>query len=281
MKDRTPEQLKGQIRSFAEKRKLQPQEVLQMFFLERVLERLSKSEYKDNFILKGGLLISSIIGILERTTMDMDTTVTGINMEANEIERIIREILVMDVGDGIVFEFEKLEPIRNDDDYNNFRTFFVAHYGKIANKMKVDITTGDEITPGVIRYSYETILDDDKIDIMAYNMETIMAEKFETVIRRNIGTSRARDFYDLYMFYNLYRGSINFEILKIAVERTAQKRGSTKIISDWKEIIEDMRGDAALDNLWINYCKNNKYAAGISYENVVETTSQIAEILKL
>ena len=116
---------------------------------------------------------------------------------------------------------------------------------------------------------------------MAYNMETIMAEKFETVIRRNIGTSRARDFYDLYMFYNLYRGSINFEILKIAVERTAQKRGSTKIISDWKEIIEDMRGDAALDNLWINYCKNNKYAAGISYENVVETTSQIAEILKL
>ena len=281
MKDRTPEQLKGQIRSFAEKRKLQPQEVLQMFFLERVLERLSKSEYKDNFILKGGLLISSIIGILERTTMDMDTTVTGINMEANEIERIIREILVMDVGDGIVFEFEKLEPIRNDDDYNNFRVFFVAHYGKIANKMKVDITTGDEITPGVIRYSYETILDDDKIDIMAYNMETIMAEKFETVIRRNIGTSRARDFYDLYMFYNLYRGSINFEILKIAVERTAQKRGSTKIISDWKEIIEDMRGDAALDNLWINYCKNNKYAAGISYENVVETTSQIAEILKL
>ena len=281
MKDRTPEQLKGQIRSFAEKRKLQPQEVLQMFFFERVLERLSKSEYKDNFILKGGLLISSIIGILERTTMDMDTTVTGINMEANEIERIIREILVMDVGDGIVFEFEKLEPIRNDDDYNNFRAFFVAHYGKIANKMKVDITTGDEITPGVIRYSYETILDDDKIDIMAYNMETIMAEKFETVIRRNIGTSRARDFYDLYMFYNLYRGSINFEILKIAVERTAQKRGSTKIISDWKEIIEDMRGDAALDNLWINYCKNNKYAAGISYENVVETTSQIAEILKL
>lgn len=281
MKDRTPEQLKGQIRSFAEKRKLQPQEVLQMFFLERVLERLSKSEYKDNFILKGGLLISSIIGILERTTMDMDTTVTGINMEANEIERIIREILVMDVGDGIVFEFEKLESIRNDDDYNNFRAFFVAHYGKIANKMKVDITTGDEITPGVIRYSYETILDDDKIDIMAYNMETIMAEKFETVIRRNIGTSRARDFYDLYMFYNLYRGSINFEILKTAVERTAQKRGSTKIISDWKEIIEDMRGDAALDNLWINYCKNNKYAAGISYENVVETTSQIAEILKL
>jgi predicted nucleotidyltransferase component of viral defense system len=120
-----------------------------MFLLERVLERLSKSQYKNNFILKGGLLISSMIGIVERTTMDMDTTVIGVNMEEHEIKRIIREILLIDVGDGIEFEFEKLEPIREDDDYNNFRAYFIAHYGKIANKMKIDITTGDEITPEV------------------------------------------------------------------------------------------------------------------------------------
>ena len=175
MKERTPEQLKGQIRSFAGKRNLQSQEVLQMFLLERVLDRLSKSKYKDNFILKGGLLISSMIGIAERTTMDMDTTVTGINMEETEIEKIIREILLIDVGDGIEFTFEKLEPIREDDDYNNFRAYFVAHYGKIANKMKIDITTGDEITLGAIRYSYKTILDDDEIEVMAYNTETIIA----------------------------------------------------------------------------------------------------------
>lgn len=171
MKERTPEQLKGQIRSFAGKRNLQSQEVLQMFLLERVLDRLSKSKYKDNFILKGGLLISSMIGIAERTTMDMDTTVTGINMEETEIEKIIREILLIDVGDGIEFTFEKLEPIREDDDYNNFRAYFVAHYGKIANKMKIDITTGDAITPGAIRYSYKTILDDE-VGVMAYNTET-------------------------------------------------------------------------------------------------------------
>ena len=124
MKERTPEQLKGQIRSFAGKRNLQSQEVLQMFLLERVLDRLSKSKYKDNFILKGGLLISSMIGIAERTTMDMDTTVTGINMEETEIEKIIREILLIDVGDRIEFKFEKLEPIREDSDYNNFRVYF-------------------------------------------------------------------------------------------------------------------------------------------------------------
>lgn len=279
MKERTPEQLKGQIRSFAGKRNLQSQEVLQMFLLERVLDRLSKSKYKDNFILKGGLLISSMIGIAERTTMDMDTTVTGINMEETEIEKIIREILLIDVGDRIEFTFEKLEHIREEGDYNNFRVYFVAHYGKIANKMKIDITTGDEITPGAIRYSYKTILDDDEIGVMAYNTETIIAEKYETIIRRNIGTSRARDFYDLHVFYNLYKDSINLEILKLAVTRTAKKRESLDTMSEWEEIIEDMKVDTALKELWKNYCENNTYASEVSFKNVMETTLHIAEML--
>ena len=281
MKGRTPEQLKGQIRSFAGKRNLQSQEVLQMFLLERVLDRLSKSRYKDNFILKGGLLISSMVGINERTTMDIDTTVTGINMEEDEIEKTIREILKIDVGDGIEFIFDKLEPIREDDDYNNFRANFIAHYGKIANKMKIDITTGDEITPGAVEYSYRTILDNDEINVMAYNTETIIAEKYETIMRRNIGTSRARDFYDLYMFYNLYKDSINVEILKLAVTRTAKKRDSLETMSGWAEIIDDMKKDIALKELWKNYCKNNIYASEVSYDEVMETTLRIANLLKL
>lgn len=280
MKERTPEQLKGQIRSFAEKRKLQPQEVLQMFLIERFLERLAKSSYKNNFILKGGFLISSMIGISERTTMDMDTTVTGINMEEDELERVIREILLIDVGDGIKFEFEKFEIIREKDDYNNFRAFLVAHYGKIVNKVKVDITTGDEITPGAVRYSYKTILDDDEINIKAYNIETIIAEKYETIIRRNIGTSRARDFYDLYMFYHMYKESIHPEMLKLAVTRTAKKRESLQTMLEWKEIIEDMREDTALKVLWNNYCVNNTYAEEASYEDVMEILLRIAELLE-
>lgn len=280
MKERTPEQLKGQIRSFAEKRKLQPQEVLQMFLIERFLERLAKSSYKNNFILKGGFLISSMIGISERTTMDMDTMVTGINMEEDELERVIREILLIDVGDGIKFEFEKFEIIREKDDYNNFRAFLVAHYGKIANKVKVDITTGDEITPGAVRYSYKTILDDDEINIKAYNIETIIAEKYETIIRRNIGTSRARDFYDLYMFYHMYKESIHPEMLKLAVTRTAKKRESLQTMLEWKEIIEDMREDTALKVLWNNYCVNNTYAEEASYEDVMEILLRIAELLE-
>lgn len=281
MIERTPEQLKGQIRSFASKRNLQPQEVLQMFLLERILERLSKSEYKNNFILKGGLLISSMIGITERTTMDMDTTVTGINMDEKQIEKVIREILMTDVNDGIKFEFEKLEPICEDDDYNNFRAHFIAHYGKIANKMKIDITTGDEITPEAIQYSYRTILDNDEINVMAYNMETIIAEKYETIIRRNIGTSRARDFYDLYMFFNVYQEAISYEILKLAVSRTAKRRNSLQTMSEWVEIIEDMEEDSELKILWKNYCDSNTYASGISFEMIMSTILKIAERLKI
>lgn len=279
MKNRTPEQLKGQIRSFAEKRNLQSQEVLQIFFLERILERFSKSNYKYNFVLKGGLLISSMIGIAERTTMDMDTTVTGINMEEEEIEKIIRQILQIDVGDGIKFTFEKLKPIREIDDYNNFRAYVVARYGKIANEMKIDITTGDEITPGAICYSYRTILDDDEISIMAYNPETIIAEKYETIIRRNIGTSRARDFYDLHMFYNLYKDSIDTETLKLAVSKTAKKRNSLETMSEWKEIIEEMKVDSSLWSLWENYCENNVYASGVGFETVIDTTLMVAKMI--
>lgn len=279
MKTRTPEQLKGQIRSFAGKRHLQSQEVLQMFLLERVLERLSKSPYKDNFILKGGMLISSMIGIAERTTMDMDTTVTGIDMNESEIDRIIQEILAIDIGDGIVFEYDRIEPIREDDDYNNFRAYFIARFGKIANKMKVDITTGDKITPGAIRYLYRTILDHDEISVMAYNMETIVAEKYETIIRRNIGTTRARDFYDLYMFFHLYKERIDSDVLKIAVTRTSKKRESLDAMAEWREIIEDMREDPALQTLWKNYCHNNAYALDVKFEDVMAVTYQIAEML--
>lgn len=178
---KTPEQLKGAIRNIAKEKDLHAQEVLQIFMFERILERLSLSPYKKNFVLKGGLLISSMIGISERTTMDMDTTVRGIDMDEENIEKIVKEIFDIDTGDGITFRFEKIEPIREDDDYNNFRVHFVAEYGKIKNKMKIDITTGDEITPAAIEYSFHTMFDEKDIDVYAYTLETILAEKYESI----------------------------------------------------------------------------------------------------
>ena len=281
MKERTPEQLKGQIRSFAAKRNLQPQEVLQMFLFERVLERLAKSSYKDNFVLKGGLLISSMFGVEGRTTMDMDTTVTGIDMKEDEIQKIITEILSIDVGDGIEFKFTKIEPIREDDDYNNFRAYFVAHYGKIANEMKLDITTGDVITPRAIDYSYKTILDEDEIEIKAYNRETIIAEKYETIIRRNIGTTRARDFYDLYMFYNLYQDIIDYDMLKTAVKRTAEKRGSEGELADWISICDEMMQDSSLESLWENYRINNAFSSVTTFVDVMNAVKEVGRRISI
>ena len=281
MKERTPDQLKGQIRSFAAKRNLQPQEVLQMFLFERVLERLAKSSYKDNFVLKGGLLISSMFGVEGRTTMDMDTTVTGIDMKEDEIQKIITEILSIDVGDGIEFKFTKIEPIREDDDYNNFRAYFVAHYGKIANEMKLDITTGDVITPRAIDYSYKTILDEDEIEIKAYNRETIIAEKYETIIRRNIGTTRARDFYDLYMFFNLYQDVIDYNVLKTAVARTSKKRGSEEELAEWMDICDEMSQDSSLKSLWGNYRNNNSYSAATSFEDVMKAVREVGRKISI
>ncbi|MCM1509007.1 MAG: nucleotidyl transferase AbiEii/AbiGii toxin family protein, partial [Ruminococcus flavefaciens] len=250
---KSPEQLKGAIRNMAEEKHLRPQEVLQMFLFERILERLAASSFSDNFILKGGLLISSMIGISERTTMDMDTTVKGIQMEEDEIVEVIKAIISTDVGDDISFEFESIEAIREDDAYNNFRAHLRAKYGKIDSPMKIDITTGDIITPAAIKYDFPLVFEEKTVPVMAYTLETVLAEKYETIIRRNIGTTRARDFYDLHTLYRSYMENIRVDVLRLAVMHTAKKRDSVEDIKDWRDILNDIREESQLYLLWDKY----------------------------
>lgn len=273
---KTPEQLKGAIRNIAAKKNLRPQEVLQMFLFERVLERLANSNYRNNFILKGGLLISSMLGISERTTIDMDTTVRGISMEEEEIVSVVKEILSVDVDDGIKFMLKTIEPIREDDAYNNFRVHLTAQYGKINAPMKIDITTGDTITPAAVQYSYPLSFEERSIPILAYTLETVLAEKYETIIRRNIGTTRARDFYDLHMLYQYHKDEIRMDILKTAVLHTARKRGSLEEINDWKEVLHDIREEPILNQLWKNYTSENSYASKLAFSEVLDTVDEIA-----
>lgn len=273
---KTPEQLKGAIRNIAAKKNLRPQEVLQMFLFERVLERLANSNYRNNFILKGCLLISSMLGISERTTMDMDTTVRGISMEEEEIVSVVKEILSVDVDDGIKFMLKTIEPIREDDAYNNFRVHLTAQYGKINAPMKIDITTGDTITPAAVQYSYPLSFEERSIPILAYTLETVLAEKYETIIRRNIGTTRARDFYDLHMLYQYHKDEIRMDILKTAVLHTARKRGSLEEINDWKEVLHDIREEPILNQLWKNYTSENSYASKLAFSEVLDTVDEIA-----
>lgn len=278
---KTPEQLKGSIRSMAEKKNLRAQEVLQMFFFERILERLAASKYRDNFILKGGLLISSMIGIQERTTMDMDTTVRGLPMEEDKIVAILKEILAIDVDDGIKFLWQSIEPIRDEDAYNNFRIHLKAQYGKISSPMKIDVTTGDAITPAAVQYDYPLLFEDRSVPVMAYTLETVLAEKYETVIRRNIGTTRARDFYDLYTLYRSRKDEIRPEVLKSALLHTAKKRNSMEDMQEWRDILRDIREEPPLYRLWENYTTENKYVGTLAFHEVLDAVDEIAALLDL
>lgn len=274
---KTPEQLKGAIRNLAKKKGIHAQEVLQIFMFERIIERLSVSPYKDRFILKGGLLISAILGVAERTTMDMDTTVKGLPMDEQSIRKAIREILDQPVDDGIGFQLLDLTPIREDDEYENFRASIQATYGKMKIPMKIDITTGDEITPKEIQFSYPFLFDDRRVMVKAYTQETILAEKYETIIRRNVGNTRARDFYDLHLLYRLYRENADWNLLKQAVLATAKKRDSSSVLQDTKRILLALEESTVLRDLWKRYQAQNLYAREITYPAIMETVKEFTE----
>ncbi|WP_294561758.1 nucleotidyl transferase AbiEii/AbiGii toxin family protein [uncultured Traorella sp.] len=268
---RTPEQLKGIIRNLAKEKGIHAQEILQIYMFERIIERLSVSPYKDNFILKGGLLISAILGIEERTTMDMDTTIKGLLMKKENIKNIINEILNKEVNDGIEFQLIDVSPIREEDKYENFRVSIQAVYGKMKIPMKIDITTGDVITPQEVQFLYPLLLEDRHIKIKAYTQETIMAEKFETIMSRNVGNTRTRDFYDLHLLYHLYHKNANWNILKEAVFATADRRGSLSILNNIEQILVALNESDYLKDSWKRYQSQNLYARNISYSDIMKT----------
>ena len=273
---KTPEQLKGAIHKLAKEKGIRAQEILQIFMFERIIERLSVSLYKDRFILKGGLLISAILGVAERTTMDMDTTVKGLPMDEQSIRKAIIEILDQSVDDGIEFQLLDLTPIREDDEYENFRASIQATYGKMKIPMKIDITTGDEITPKEVKFFYPFLFDDRRVMVKAYTQETILAEKYETIIRRNVGNTRARDFYDLHLLYRLYRENADWNLLKQAVFATAKKRDSLSVLQDTKRILLALEESTVLQDLWKRYQAQNLYGYSITEKIPVATSSGIS-----
>ena len=272
--------LKAIINNIAKENKVSAQSVLQTYMLERLLERISISKYKDNFILKGGMLISAMLGIDSRTTMDMDTTIKGFKLTEENITNIINEICNIKIDDGITFEVQKIELIREDDDYGGYRITFKANYMEsMPVIMKIDITTGDKITYKEIKYSFNLMLEDRKIQIWSYNLETVIAEKFESIIKRGILGTRIRDFYDIYMLLKTQTNNINFNTLKDAVYYTAEHRNTTNIIKDWFKIIEQLNNSDIMKKQWERYKKDNFYAKEIKYEELIESLKQVGKIL--
>jgi len=273
----TPEQLKSRIRNYAKEKHIHAQEVLQSYMFERFLERLSKSKYKSNFVIKGGLLISLMIGISERTTMDLDVTIKSFHVDEHKVIEIINEITSVEVGDNIIFEFDRIKPIRTDDKYNNYSVAMNALFGKIDVPLKVDITTGDEIVPKEIIFKYKMLFEEKDIELLSYTLETILAEKFETILSRGISNTRARDFYDIFILYQLKKNEINWDILRKAVEKTFKKRNSEQYSLEYQEIIDEIGNSVYLINIWKNYQAENLYVQNIEFTSILETLLEIGK----
>ena len=277
---KTAEQIKGAIRNISKKTGVNPNSLLQMCLFEGVLEKLSKSQYCENFILKGGLLISSLIGVDMRSTMDMDTTIKGLPVNEMTIRDILKEILTIYIEADVEYELLKLEPIREKGVYEDFCATIRCRLGKVNAILHIDITTGDVIIPKEMHYSYSKILETGTIPIMTYTLETILAEKFETITSRNITTTRARDFYDLYMLYKLYKSKIDRNVLKEAITLTSQHRNSFSLVLQYKEIVKLFYQSNSLKNLWDKYIQNNPYANEISFDDTISIYEEIGSILE-
>ena len=277
---KTSEQIKGAIRNITKKTGVNANSLLQMCLFEGILEKISKSKYKNHIILKGGLLISSLIGVKMRSTLDMDTTIRGLPMNEENISKILHEILEITIDADVVYRLIKLERIRKEDLYEDFCATISCRYGKINANLNIDITTGDIITPKEIQYSYEKILEEGSISILTYTIETIIAEKFETISSRNITTTRARDFYDLYMLYKIYKSKIDRNVLKEAITLTSQHRNSFSLVLQYKEIVKLFYQSNSLKKLWDKYIQNNPYAKEISFDDTISIYEEIGSILE-
>ncbi len=227
---RNPMQLKALIKNMAKEKGISAQLVMQNYMLERLLERIFLSGYHSNFILKGGFLIASIVGLDTRATMDLDMTVKGFTLTLDAVGQAFREICQIPVDDDVSLEFLDCAEIRETDDYPGIRVSLRAMYLTLSVPLKVDVTTGDRITPAEIEYELPLLFDDRKISVLAYNLETILAEKIETILSRGIANTRPRDFYDVYVLRSLRKKKYHPKILKQALDETAKKRGSAAIL---------------------------------------------------
>lgn len=251
----------------------------QMFFFEHVLMRLEKSEYKDSIILKGGVLLSSIIGNDLRTTKDIDATLKGLPLTIEMVEEIFKEILSIDIKDNVYFELVSIKDIRITDEYGGFRLNIKGTFYKIRTNFFIEITTGDIITPREIKYKYSSIFEDKKINIMAYTIETIIAEKFESIISKNITTTRAKDFYDLYMLIDNHKDEIDNGVLKRAVINTFNKRNTTYDINLFRETLEILESSDTLKNVFMDYQRKLVYPQKVEYKKTIEALNLIIDIL--
>lgn len=265
---------KAKIKNIAKEKGIPPQQVQQHYLIEEVLNLISKSTYRNSFIVKGGYLIGQMIGLDKRTTMDLDVTLKGTSLNRDNLINIFEEI-VSNTTSVFSFTVDKLEPIRQDDIYGGFSIKLNATFDTLNEVIFIDVTTGDKITPREISYSMPSLFTNHTIDVWTYNLETVLAEKLETIVSRGVASTRPRDRYDLFTLFKLRKNQIDFTILKRAVENTSEKRNSKELIQNWKNQVRGIETSDYQKNLWIRYQRQFKYAKDISFEESVQIINEI------
>ena len=278
---KTSKQLKDLIRNLSKKKAADAQMLMRHYMMERFLERISLSEYKDQFILKGGILVTAMIGLNARSTMDLDATVKGINVNPEDVEQIIVSIASVPLDDGVSFRIKSIGEIMDEAEYPGIRVSLETKFDGVITPFKVDISTGDIITPREVRYQLKLMLEERVIDIWAYNLETILAEKLETIISRNTTNTRMRDFYDIHSLLQLYGENLNPTVFNQALMATANKRGTGHYLKDIPVIVDEVENSEVMANLWRAYQKNFFYASEITWETIMESVRNCMRLVKI
>jgi len=269
------QQLNDLIRNKATVLGISPQILLRRYFMEKFLERISKSKYNENFILKGGVLVSSLVGLNIRTTQDVDLLVKDFPFTDDSIVKLLTEISQIDNQDSIVFTFEKTKQIMEGLDYPGIRVFFNVEMDRTREKIHLDISTGDKITPKEIMFGYKLLLEDKNIGLYAYTIETVLAEKIETILIRHTTNTRARDYYDCYVLEKLFSQKIDYSVLGLAINNTVERRNSGKALENAHNILVGVGNDYGQKGLWELYQKKNPTDGKIEFVQIIETIRRL------
>lgn len=278
---KTSRQLKALVRNLTKGDSLQAQIIMRNYVMERFLERISLSKYRNNFILKGGMLVSAMVGLDTRSTMDIDTTIKNMPLSVENAKEMIEEIIAISIDDGMTFSIKSVGEIMDEAEYSGVRANLEATLETMRTPLKVDISTGDIITPREVSYTFKLMFEERTISILAYNLETVLAEKMETVIARGVANTRLRDYYDLYILQNEYTHVINMEQFKEAFLATSKKRNSIQLIAEGNRILKEIEDSEVMQELWKGYQKKFSYAEDISWERVMVSIEKLfAEVVE-
>ena len=273
---KTARQLKDLIRNLSREKSADAQLLMRNYMMERFLERISLSEYRDKFILKGGMLVAAMVGLDARSTMDLDATVKGANVNVEEIENLISAIVSVPIDDGVKFQLKSISEIMDEAEYPGIRVSMTTTFDGVVTPLKIDISTGDAITPREVRYSFKLMLEDRSIDIWAYNLETVLAEKLETIITRTTTNTRMRDFYDIYILDQLHGNTLNRQTLYDALLATAKKRGTERHLAEAMDVLNEVESSPVMQKLWESYRRKFSYAADLEW-NIIRSLYALCE----